>query len=121
MKFEGKFMNKVLIVVLIAAISTQSWAVSICKNCKVTGVQADPRRGGTYVFVESGDWSESVNSCSGTASLKAFFVPEGSKVEATTISLSMAALVSGREIKHVFGNGDCSYFSYEGIDYIQMR
>ena len=101
-------------------VSFYAGAVGKCTDCTITGIQADPRRSGTYIFL-SGDWSESETSCSNTTITKAFVVPAGSPVESIVVSLGLAAFSAGRQIGWIFGNGNCDAFGYEEVDYMYVK
>ena len=115
-----KFVKSIIVMLFFLLLPTLSSAIAICNNCKISGVQPDPRRGGTYIFM-SGDWNSSVNTCSGTIGLKAFWIKEGSSVEKTMISVALAGLVSQRSVAYAYGNGVCSPHDYEMIDYFIIK
>ncbi len=108
-------MIKILVIIFSLVCSFTVSAVSVCKNCIITGIQPDPRRDGTFIWLE-GDWTESDSSCS-TPRTKVFFIPAGSKVESTTISVSLAAMLSGKKVGYAYGSGECIY-NYEVLHYI---
>lgn len=108
---------KNILVALLVLLPGISSAVSVCKNCTISGMQPDPRRNGTYIWFE-GNWSDSETSCN-TPSSKAFFVPAGSNVEGSLISISLAAMISGKTIGYVYGNGVCSQ-GYEILNYFYL-
>ncbi len=108
------------ILLTLAVISPFSWSKSICENCKISGVQPDPRRSGTYIFID-GDLSIQGAECSNTASMKAYFIPENSVEQKTVISVALAALMSDRSVDYLHGNGVCDANGYEAIDYFKLK
>jgi len=116
---KENFVKKYLVVAAIA-ISGSASAVSVCKSCTVTGVQPDPRRGGTYIFME-GDWSDSTTSCTNTTTNKALFVNQGSALEEAIVSVALVGLTSGKTIGYAYGTGVCVEHQYETLDYIYIK
>lgn len=116
-------MNRYFIFVLIcvATVASAAHSSSVCKKCKVTGFQPDPRRNGTYLYFEQGDWSESVNPCGCTMAIKAFFVPHGSKMEQSILSSALAAMLADKQVEYVYGTGDCSNSNYETISHFLIK
>ena len=107
--------------VLIFAIlvASPSFAVSICKNCTITGIQPDVRHGGTYIWVD-GDWGNSDTECS-TPNSKAFFVPVDSTLEEQIISIALAAFVAKKTVGYILGTGTCSSNNYETVSYFYIK
>lgn len=101
-------------------VSFYAGAVGKCVDCSITGIQPDPRRGGTYLFLD-GDWSESQTSCSNTSSVHAFFVPFGSTGENSVLSTGLAAFLSDKTVGWIYGSGDCDAYGYETVDYIYIK
>ncbi len=112
-------MKKSILFIIGLLVSNNSLAVSICKNCVITGVQVDVRDKGTYLWID-GDWSSSETSCS-TPTSKAFFIPEGSTLESTVISTALTAFAAKKTIGYIHGTGSCSSKSYEILNYMYIK
>jgi len=113
-------LKKLFLLIILMLLSAETYAVAICKNCTVTGIQADPRRGGTYIFVD-GDWSESNTTCNNTLSVKTFWVEAGASVENTTVSLAMLALSTGKTLGYIHGTGICTPENYEHVSILYLK
>lgn len=114
-------MKKILLSVFLL-FTLNSHAGSVCTNCEVLGIQPDVRRDGTYIWLKGGDWSASSSACA-TPSTKAFFIPRGSNLENTMISVAMTAYVAKKTIGYIYGTGECTSTTanYETIDYFYVR
>ena len=123
-RFLGKVMKVFVFVILIVNFLLGSSIVfaSKCENCTVTAVQPDPRRGGTYIWFD-GTWTLG-EVCLSTRSSKAFWVGDNgsaSNIDNVVISAALTAMTAGLNIKHVYGNGQCSDHQYEDLNYFQIE
>lgn len=108
---------KIGFILLILLLALQSNAESICKDCKVTGMQPDQRRGGTYVWL-TGNWNDSESNCN-TPTTHAFFVPSDSTLEQSILSLSLAAMIANKTVGYAVGTGNCEQ-GYEILSHIYV-